>query len=61
MVMVTFPLPQKSRKLSVTFSLSLSILLYSKLSQLDFEINISDKKSLRFDLSEVIFKCVKVL
>ena len=28
---------------------------------LDFEINISDKKSRRFDLSEVIFKCIKVL
>ena len=27
----------------------------------DFEINISDKKSRRFDLSEVIFKCIKVL
>ena len=26
-----------------------------------FEINISDKKSRRFDLSEVIFKCIKVL
>ena len=28
---------------------------------LNFEINISDKKSRRFDLSEVIFKCIKVL
>ena len=28
---------------------------------IDFEINISDKKSRRFDLSEVIFKCIKVL
>ena len=27
----------------------------------DYEINISDKKSRRFDLSEVIFKCIKVL
>ena len=26
-----------------------------------FAINISDKKSRRFDLSEVIFKCIKVL
>ena len=26
-----------------------------------FEINISDKKSRRFDLSEVIFKFIKVL
>ena len=24
-------------------------------------VNISDKKSRRFDLSEVIFKCIKVL
>ena len=29
--------------------------------EIDFEINISDKKSQRFDLSEVIFKCIKVL
>ena len=29
--------------------------------QIDFAINISDKKSRRFDLSEVIFKCIKVL
>ena len=29
--------------------------------KIDFEINISDKKSRRFDLSEVIFKCIKVL
>ena len=29
--------------------------------EIDFEINISDKKSRRFDLSEVIFKCIKVL
>ena len=27
----------------------------------NFAINISDKKSRRFDLSEVIFKCIKVL
>ena len=35
--------------------------LISNFLEIDFEINISDKKSRRFDLSEVIFKCVKVL
>ena len=32
----------------------------SNFLEIHFEINISDKKS-RFDLSEVIFKCIKVL
>ena len=35
--------------------------LISSFLEIDFEINISDKKSRRFDLSEVIFKCIKVL
>ena len=34
--------------------------LISSFLEIDFEINISDKKSRRFDLSEVIFKCIKV-
>ena len=34
-------------------------LLISSFLEIDFAINISDKKSLRFDLSEVIFKCIK--
>ena len=33
----------------------------SSFLEIDFEINISDRKSRRFDLSEVIFKCIKVL
>ena len=37
------------------------IILISSFLEIDFEINISDKKSRRFDLSEVIFKCIKVL
>ena len=36
-------------------------LLKSSFLEIDFEINISDKKSRRFDFSEVIFKCIKVL
>ena len=32
--------------------------LISSFLEIDFEINISDKKSRRFDLSEVIFKCI---
>ena len=36
-------------------------LLISSFLEIDFAINISDKKSRRFDLSEVIFKCIKVL
>ena len=36
-------------------------ILISSFLEIDFEINISDKKSRRFDLSEVIFKCIKVL
>ena len=35
--------------------------LISNFLEIDFEINISDKKSRRFDPSEVIFKCIKVL
>ena len=35
--------------------------LISNFLEIDFAINISDKKSPRFDLSEVIFKCIKVL
>ena len=35
--------------------------IISSFLEIDFEINISDKKSRRFDLSEVIFKCIKVL
>ena len=31
-------------------------MLISSFLEIDFEINISDKKSRRFDLSEVIFK-----
>ena len=37
------------------------LFLISSFLEIDFEINISDKKSRRFDLSEVIFKCIKVL
>ena len=37
------------------------LILISNFLEIDFEINISDKKSRRFDLSEVIFKCIKVL
>ena len=37
------------------------LLLISSFLEIDFAINISDKKSRRFDLSEVIFKCIKVL
>ena len=37
------------------------MLLISSFLEIDFEINISDKKSRHFDLSEVIFKCIKVL
>ena len=36
-------------------------LLISSFLEIDFEINIGNKKSRRFDLSEVIFKCIKVL
>ena len=36
-------------------------MLVSSFLEIDFAINISDKKSRRFDLSEVIFKCIKVL
>ena len=36
-------------------------ILISNFLEIDFAINISDKKSRRFDLSEVIFKCIKVL
>ena len=36
-------------------------MLISSFLEIDFKINISDKKSRRFDLSEVIFKCIKVL
>ena len=36
-------------------------ILISSFLEMDFEINISDKKSRRFDLFEVIFKCIKVL
>ena len=39
----------------------LFIFLISSFLEIDFAINISDKKSRRFDLSEVIFKCIKVL
>ena len=38
-----------------------SNILISSFLEIDFEINISDKKSRPFDLSEVIFKCIKVL
>ena len=37
------------------------VYLISSFLEIDFEINISDKRSRRFDLSEVIFKCIKVL
>ena len=37
------------------------VFLISSFLEIDFAINISDKKSRRFDLSEVIFKCIKVL
>ena len=36
-------------------------ILISSFLEINFEINISDKKSRRFDLPEVIFKCIKVL
>ena len=39
----------------------LNKILISSFLEIDFEINISDKKSRRFDLAEVIFKCIKVL
>ena len=39
----------------------ISIIIISSFLEIDFEINISDKKSRRFDLSKVIFKCIKVL
>ena len=42
-------------------SLSLGNVEISSFLEIDFAINISDKKSRRFDLSEVIFKCIKVL
>ena len=46
-------------------SLSLSFfdkfIKISSFLEIDFEINISDKKSRRFNLSGVIFKCIKVL
>ena len=35
--------------------------IISSFLEIDFAMNISDKKSRRFDLSEVIFKCIKVL
>ena len=37
------------------------VITISSFLEIDFAINISDKKSRRFDLSEVIFKCIKVL
>ena len=37
------------------------MILYNLNNEFVFAINISDKKSRRFDLSEVIFKCIKVL
>ena len=49
---------QSLQKPSFDFSLCISL---SSFLEIDFEINISDKKSRRFDLSEVIFKCIKVL
>ena len=36
-------------------------ILISSFVEINFEINISDKKSRHFDLPEVIFKCIKVL
>ena len=36
-------------------------IIISSFLEIDFAINISDKKSRRFDLSEVIFKCIEVL
>ena len=36
------------------------IILISSFFEIDFEIKTSVKKSRRFDLSEVIFKCVKI-
>ena len=38
--------------------INLIIIKISSFLEIDFEINISDKKSRRFDLSEVIFKCI---
>ena len=62
-----FPEASKSSKF-VCMKSSLQIMDYLYLFveiqsylEIDFEINISDKKSRRFDLSEVIFKCIKVL
>ena len=46
---------------SFHFFISFIIILISNFLEIDFAINISDKKSRRFDLSEVIFKCIKVL
>ena len=43
------------------FDWSIDNILISNFLEIDFAINISDKKSRRFDLSEVIFKCIRVL
>ena len=43
------------------FFINIIIILISSFLEIDFAINSSDKKSRRFDLSEVIFKCIKVL
>ena len=41
----------------MTFSLYYFKLLMSNFLDIDFVIKLNDKKSRRFDLSEVIFKC----
>ena len=46
---------------SSPYLFAISNILISSFLEIDFEINISDKKSRRFDLSEVIFKGIKVL
>ena len=45
----------------LTLFILFKVILISNFLEIDFVINISDKKSRRFDLSEVIFKCIKVL
>ena len=46
---------------ALSLNLDCMIMLISSFLEIDFEINISDNKSRRFDLSEVVFKCIKVL
>ena len=49
-----------SSMMALYWFLITTLFLISSFLEIDFEINISDKKSRLFDLSEVIFKCIKV-